>query len=72
MGSMLGGPPCHHSLACPRVADDTDGLQHWRLAANILNKQLRTNDNGWSSSLGVGRGPNNPHRKNQIRYEKDQ
>jgi hypothetical protein len=32
----------------------------WRLAANILNKQSRTNDKGWSSSLEVGRGANNP------------
>jgi hypothetical protein len=32
----------------------------WRLAANILNKQPRANDKGWSSSLGVGRGANNP------------
>jgi hypothetical protein len=37
-----------------------NGLQLWGLAANILNKQLRTNDKGWSSSLGVGRGVNNP------------
>jgi hypothetical protein len=29
-------------------------------SANILNKQLRTNDKGWSSILGVGRGANNP------------
>ena len=28
----------------------------WRVAANILNKQSRTADKGWSSSLGVGRG----------------
>jgi hypothetical protein len=27
---------------------------------NILTKQLWTNDKGWSSSLGVGRGVNNP------------
>jgi hypothetical protein len=27
---------------------------------NILNKQSRTADKGWSSSLGVGRGANNP------------
>ena len=27
----------------------------WRVAANILNKQSRTADKGWSSSLGVGR-----------------
>ena len=31
----------------------------WRVAANKLNKQLRTADEGWSSSLGVGRGANN-------------
>jgi len=32
----------------------------WRVAANKLNKQSRTADEGWSSSLGVGRGANNP------------
>jgi hypothetical protein len=32
----------------------------WRLAANILNKQPQTNDKGWSTSLGAGRGANNP------------
>ena len=31
-----------------------------RAAANKLNKQSRTSDEGWSSSLGVGRGANNP------------
>ena len=31
----------------------------WRVAANKLNKQSRTADNGWSSSLGIGRGANN-------------
>jgi len=31
-----------------------------RVAANKLNKQSRTADKGWSSSLGVGRGANNP------------
>ena len=31
----------------------------WRVAANKLNKQLRTADEGWSSSLGVGRGSKN-------------
>ena len=30
-----------------------------KVAANKLNKQSRTADNGWSSSLGVGRGINN-------------
>ena len=32
----------------------------WRLVVNKLNKQPRTADEGWSSSLGVGRGANNP------------
>ena len=31
----------------------------WRVAANKLNKQSRTADEGWSSSLGVGRRANN-------------
>jgi hypothetical protein len=57
---MLGGPPCHYSMERPRVADGKDGLQLWRIAANILNKQPRINDKGWSSSLRVGRGANNP------------
>jgi hypothetical protein len=50
----------HHSMARPRVADRGYGLQIWRVAANILNKKSRTADSGWSSSLGVGRGANNP------------
>ena len=32
----------------------------WRVAANKLNKQSWTADKGWSSSLGVGQGANNP------------
>ena len=43
-----------------QVADGADGLQIWRAAANILNKQLRTADKRWSSSSEVGRGANNP------------
>jgi hypothetical protein len=50
--------PCHHGMARPRVADGGDALQFWREAANILNKQSRTADKGWSSSLGVGRRAN--------------
>jgi hypothetical protein len=50
-------------MARLHVADRGDGLQIWRVAANILNKQSRTVDRGWHSSLGVGRGTNNPHRK---------
>jgi hypothetical protein len=32
----------------------------WRVAVNKLNEQPRTADEGWSSSLGVGRGANIP------------
>jgi hypothetical protein len=48
--------PCHHSMVRPRVAEGGEGLQIWRVAANILNKQSRTADKGWPSSSGVGRG----------------
>jgi hypothetical protein len=34
-------------------------LYAWRVSANILNKQLRTADKGWSSSLEVGHGAKN-------------
>jgi hypothetical protein len=51
--------PCQNGMARPQVADEGEGLQIWSVAANILNKQLRTADRGWSSSLGVGRGANN-------------
>jgi hypothetical protein len=33
-----------------------NGLQIWRVDANILNKELRTVDKGLSTSLWVGRG----------------
>ena len=36
----------------------------WRVAVNILNKQLRTSDKWWSSSLRVGRVARTPHHKN--------
>jgi hypothetical protein len=53
--------PCHHGMARPQTADGRDGLLLWRVAENILSKQLRTK--GWSSSLGVGGGANNPCRR---------
>jgi hypothetical protein len=43
----------------PQVADGGDALQFWKVAVNILNKQLWTADKGWSSSLGVGHGGSN-------------
>jgi hypothetical protein len=39
----------------------------WRVAVNILNKQSRTADKGWSSSLGVGRGANASPSKNHFK-----
>jgi hypothetical protein len=56
-------------MARPQVADGAEGLQIWRVAANILNNQSRTADKGWPSSLGVGRGAKTPHRKKETRYE---
>jgi hypothetical protein len=41
------------------VVDGGDGLQMWGVAANVLNKQPRIADKGWSYMLGVGRGANN-------------
>jgi hypothetical protein len=57
---------CHHGMARPLVADRGDGLQIWRVAANMLNKQSRTADSGWSSSLRVGRGPTTFTHKTQC------
>jgi hypothetical protein len=50
--SMLGGA----SSGCGWK----EVLRVRRVAANIMNKQSRTADKGWSSSLGVGRGADNP------------
>jgi hypothetical protein len=46
-------------MASPQVTDGGDSLQFLRVAANILNKQSRTADKGWSSSLGFGRRADN-------------
>jgi len=41
-------------MVYPQVADLGDGLQLWRVAANILNKHLATAGKGWSTRLGLG------------------
>jgi len=51
--------PFHDDMAHHQVAGGRKGLRIWRVAANILNKQSRTADNGWSSSLGVAQWANN-------------
>ena len=50
--------PCHHSMASTQVADGGTASDMGGVAANKLNKQSRTADKGWSSSLGVEGGAN--------------
>ena len=38
----------------------------WRVAANILNKQSRTVDEGWSSKWGLGEVLTTPQRENPL------
>jgi hypothetical protein len=53
---MRGCGSCHHNMAPPQVAYGGDSLQMLKLAANVLIKEWRAADKGWSSSLGVGLG----------------
>jgi hypothetical protein len=55
-------------MARPQVADG-EGLQIWRVAANILNKQSRQPTRGGPSAWGLGVGLTTPHRKNIMCYE---
>jgi hypothetical protein len=56
--------PCHHvSLRME------ERLPLWRVPANILNKQSKTADKEWSSSLGLGEVPTTPHSKKLPCYE---
>lgn len=41
-------------ILCPNVAAVGEGLQMWKVAANMLNKQSQTTDKVWSSGLRVG------------------
>lgn len=49
--TMLIGSVYHHGMARPQVQDRVNGLQVWRVAANVMNKRLQTAD-----GLGFGRG----------------
>jgi hypothetical protein len=60
---MLGGVPVPTAWRGYRWRNS---LQLWRLAANVLNKQPQTDNKGWSSSLGVGRGAATLHHKNKL------
>jgi hypothetical protein len=62
-------------MAGPQAADGGHGLQIWGVARNILNKQSRTANRGWSSSLGVGQGGLTTHHRktpNLLRNRKKQ
>jgi hypothetical protein len=66
--SLKSGMQLHllFGMAHPRVADGGDGLQMWRVAANILNKQSLTADQEWSSSLGgLAVGLTTPYHKKE-------
>jgi hypothetical protein len=54
----------HHGMTSPGVAGGGDGLQIWRITANILNKHSRKADKMRSSGLGLGEGLTSPHLKN--------
>jgi len=58
---MTSGPlgPCHHGMARMQVADGEDRQQTRRAASSIMIKQSPTDDEGWPSSLGVGRRASN-------------
>jgi hypothetical protein len=60
--------PSHQDMARPRVADGERPTIR-RVAVNIWNKQTRTVDKEWSSSLGLEEGLTTPHRKNWHSYE---
>jgi hypothetical protein len=45
--------PCHDGMARPRVTDGGDGLQIWRVAANILHTQpTRGGPSAWGLAWG--------------------
>jgi hypothetical protein len=46
-------------MELPQIGDGGNGLQIWRIAENMLNKQLRTADKEWFSRFGVGSAANN-------------
>jgi hypothetical protein len=56
-------------MARRRVADERDGLQVWRTATNVPNKQSHIADGGWSTSLKVGRGANDSTSLKTACYE---
>ncbi|KAJ4429759.1 hypothetical protein ANN_21963 [Periplaneta americana] len=58
--------PYHHGMARPQVAARGDGLQIWRVGANILNKQPWPADKGGFPAWGLGEGLTTHHVKKQL------
>jgi hypothetical protein len=56
-------------MACPQVANGGERLQIWRVAVNILSKQLQTANKEQSSSLRIGHEANNYHHKKSACYK---
>jgi hypothetical protein len=46
-------------MAYPQAVDGGYGLQIWKIAANMPNKQLQTTDEGLASSAGLGQRTDN-------------
>jgi hypothetical protein len=57
--------PCHYGISRPQVAGWGEGLQIWRVAANILNKQLQTATRAGPPVCGLGGELTTPHCKTQ-------
>jgi len=56
----------HQHKSRPWVSDRGNGLQIWRVAANILKKAVADSRQGRPASLGVGRGAKTPECKKQL------
>jgi hypothetical protein len=56
-------------MARPQIADGGDGLQIWRLAANILNNVSGQPTRVGPLAEGLGVGLTTPRRKTQFSYD---
>jgi hypothetical protein len=57
---------CHRDMARPQVAEGREGLQTWRVAAAVLNKQSRQQTRGGPPAGGLGVKLTTPHRKREV------
>jgi len=58
--------PCHYGMTCPQITDGGNGIQTWKVAVNILNKQLRSTNRGWFPSLGIRRIKNSSTQQKKL------